>query len=229
MNTTKNIHVGTKYVIHAKGGFSLCEKYQPLSLKPLPGIAKRNITDAVQIFFPASILNQHIQNDQVVLDNVIFSESIFQKSIFHMGNVEKNIENYKQNMNFSFGNLFPNSLFIHPCVVDTDFLYSSLSNPNHFFGNITINNISQTLSWISNKNIFQNREISSSSQHFLPGDLIFIENGILFSIKTNMKYDDGILSLLKKNMENTQCHLKNDFSSIFEPFHFSNDLLLYLD
>ena len=83
MNTTKNNkHVGTKYVIHAKGGFSLSEKYQPLSLKPLPGIAKKNITDAVQIFFPASIINQHIKNDQVILDNVIFSESIFQKSIF---------------------------------------------------------------------------------------------------------------------------------------------------
>lgn len=229
MITTKNKHVGTKYVIHAKGGFSLCENYSSLSLKPLHGIAKKNITDAVQMFFPASTINQHIKNNQVILDNVLFSQSVFQTSIFHMGNIEKNIETYKQNMNLSFGNIFPNSLFVHPCTIDTEFLYSSLSDPNKFFGNITITHISETLSWISNKNIFQNRESSSSFQHFFPGDLIFIENGITFSIKTNMKYEDGILSLLKKNMENTQCSLSHDFSSVFEPFHFSSDLLLYLD
>lgn len=229
MNPTKNIHIGTKYVIHGKGGFSLNEKYQPLTIKPLPGIAKKNIENAVQIFFPASILNEYITNDEVVLNNVIFSESIFPNSVFHMGNIEKNIENYKQNINDTFGNIFPNSIFIEPSNMNTETLYSSLSNPTLLFGNITITEISQTLSWISNKNIFQNRGGSLSSQSFLPGDLIFVENGIRFSMKTNMKYDDGILSLLKKNIENTQCPLSPDFSSVFEPFHFSTDLVLYLD
>jgi len=227
---SSDILFGSQYVIRANGGFSFSNVIHKIKLEPIPGIGRRDTTDAVQLLFPAAVFNQYrTSEDTVVLSPKLFSENIQCHSVYYMGNLEKKFNEYKDYLNDDlFGNVFSNPLFVESSssssCMTPEMLYTLLSNPTHFVGELKMTNITETLQTLHKTNVFQNRKNEDSFDGFLPGDLMYVEDGITFTTNVHLKYDNAILSLLETKIGVAAI----PDSHFFEPSVFTTGLLLRL-
>jgi hypothetical protein len=218
----KHVYTGSHYAISATGGFSLLESIHKLKINTIKGICKCDTTNAIQILFPADVINAQIFENQVIISSELFSKSITRDSILSIGNIDEIYSDYFNNVNETMGHHFNNSLLNSSCQFTTETIYNtllnSLLNYQSIKGEIFLLDIEETLKNIKEINVFRNRPsfIDSTSNTFVVGDLIYIENGISIGLLLNMNYSHSIHELLKKKI-NIQCE-KNDIENmnIFE-------------
>jgi hypothetical protein len=197
---------GSQYAIKASGGFQISNPTKTIHIQSIPNIAKYDITDSLQILFPANIINSLILNNTLVITPEIFLDNLNEKSFISFGIFENLYSKYESFINDNLGHMFSNSslfssnkkfdnnsfydLFTSKTIVDNEFV-------NALKGNIKIMDVSNILQNIQKLNIFGNRSINENTDLFIPGDCFFMQNGISITLKTDLDVEPMFVSFIK--------------------------------
>jgi len=224
---------GSQYAIKASGGFQISNPTKTIHIKSIQNIAKYDITDSLQIVFPANIINSLIVNDNIVISPQIFLDNLNRDSFISMGIFENLYSKYESFINENLGNMFSNSeLFSSNKKFDNNSLYDLFTSKTIFntevvdalTGNICIFDISKTLHNTQMLNIFGNRN-NRNSDLFIPGDCFFMQNGISITLQTDLDIVPMYVSLINSE----ECANRNiiDWSEISTKT-FAGNLFIYL-
>jgi hypothetical protein len=226
----KQKYEGAHYAITGKGGFSIKDSYV-MKITPIQEFGKYDMTNAVQILFPASLLNSFLGGFNEITKKfnkdliTVTSQQLLKidkKDILSVGAFDSMYYDYQKHINtffrFSMNN---SSLFttesqteINNGIFDEGRLYSMLNEKSicPFSGEITdalngyieIKNITDMLSKINDLNLFGNRFSHDISKGFMNGDLIHVSNGMNIKLNVDMSIDSAVVSILEnKFMKNS--------------------------
>lgn len=216
---------GSQYAIMGTGGFQMSDSVKQIKLQSVPNVAKVDVSLAAQFLFPSDVLNtllQTIPSDQDILR--ISSETFLSNirtpdSILSVGNFENLFEKYtddvqsKMGVPFKYSSIFSTSTQESGRIFNAktlyDLLQGSIANElgeivPALTGEILLLDVSRTLSDIRSMNLFANGGgVSRGSgdnkinKMFMPGDLIYISDGISITMTTDLSVKTDILSILQ--------------------------------
>ena len=228
----KKIYNGSQYAITGNGGYSIKESYA-MKLAPIRQLGKYDMTNVIQILFPAAIFNELLgefnemtnkfNNDDIIITAEQFLYTVQQEDIISVGSLSSIYCDYQSYINNYFGHTVNNySLFTNDSqtefnngIFDKNCLYSTLHEKitdssgeikEALNGYIEIKKITEILSKINELNLFGNRLSQEVYKGFMDGDLIYIPDGINIKLDTVMTLDLAILPILE-----------NEFNIVNEP------------
>lgn len=213
----------SQYAVKVSGGFHISDPIKTIQIQTAPNIAKYDITDALQISFPASVLNNLLTNDTIILSSETFLKHINKDSILSFGIFENLYSNYKSFINESFGHMFSNtSLFSKDSNNSLNTFNKSdllnLLNSNTFVegnivssltGDIQILEVNKTLQNVYKFNIFGNRTTSYNNE-FIPGDFLYMSEGLSITLKTDISVEPMYLSFINSENANRNMSCFNE-------------------
>jgi len=225
---------GSQYAIKASGGFQISNPTKTIHIHSIPNIAKYDVTNSLQIAFPANIINSLVLNDSIVITPEIFLDNLNINSFISFGIFENLYSKYESFIDENLGNMFSNSS-LFSCQnkkFDKNTIYDLFTSKtiynneyiNALNGNIKISDVSNTLQNISKMNIFGNRN-SVNSDLFIPGDCFFMQNGISITLQTEIDIEPIYISLINSQ----ECANRNisHWNEISEKT-FTGNLFIYL-
>jgi len=207
---------GSQYAIIGTGGFQMTDSVQQIKLQSVPNVAKIDVSLATQFLFPSDVLNtllQTIPSDQDILrisSELFLSNIQSPDSILSVGNFENLLEKYtekvqsKMGVPFKYSSIFTTSTQECSRIFNAKSLYdllhgSMMNDLGHMVpaltGEILLLDVSRTLADIRKMNIFGN---GIDDAKFMPGDLIYVLDGISITMTTDLSVKTDILSLLQK-------------------------------
>lgn len=215
---TTHVYTGTHYVLNAEGGFSLSNDilYTKTKIETIEGLSKRDTSNALQILFPADIINKSIIDDTVRISAQIFKTAITKENIIYEGNMKDICEEYLKQVNRDMGHTFQTFLYRKKMEITKENIYSIISD--NLKGEFHMLDVKNTLYRIYRLNAFGNRNQEGmilTSPKFMPGDLIYIEKGIELNLAVDLNYDKGIYELLKTKL-GTSTNIIQDSTALFE-------------
>ena len=200
----KKIYDGSHYAITGKGGFSIKESYA-MKLEPIRQLGKYDMTNAVQILFPAELLNgllggfnemtKEFNNNQIIITADQLLNTVQKEDILSVGAFDSMYYDYQNYINNYFGftlngvSLFTNESQIefNNGVFNKNCLYSVLHEKricsfsgeikDALNGYIEIKDISEMLYKINELDLFGNRPMQSSSHDICKG---FIDGDLIY-------------------------------------------------
>jgi hypothetical protein len=214
----------SQYAVKVSGGFHISDPIKTIQIQTAPNIAKYDITDALQISFPANVLNHLLINDTIILSSEIFLKHINKDSILSFGTFENLYSNYKSFINESLGHMFSNtSLFSKDSNNSLNTFNKSdllnLLNSNTFVegnivssltGDIQILEVNKTLQNVHKFNIFGNRTTTSYNNEFIPGDFLYMSEGLSITLKTDISVEPMYLSFINSENANRNMSCFNE-------------------
>jgi len=244
----KKIYNGSHYAITGNGGFSIKESYA-MKLSPIQQIGKYDMTNAVQVLFPASLLNDLIGEfneltkefniNEVTISAEQFLYTVQQEDIVSVGEFNSMYYDYQRYINANFGRTmnnyslfttdsqreFNNGIFDKTCLYST--LHEKITDSSGVIkealdGYIEIKEISKMLIKINELDLFGNRQ-SQDIYRFIDGDLIYIPYGIHIKLDTEMTLDLALLPILENEF-----NINNEQSDITLGKEYQSALLLRL-
>ena len=222
----KKRYEGSHYAIQGSGGFVIKDSYS-VSLSAIQRIGKYDMTDAVQILFPASQINNMLGGFNIHLgkffkDSITISSEqllsglVEKESIISVGSLDSIYWDYQKYINEFFGfSMNGSSIFTNDSQVafgggsfDRGSLFSLLNEQSicpysgevkqALSGYIEIYNIGEMLERIVQLNIFGNRYGEPNiGLGFIGGDLIYIRDGIDIKLDLGLTADSGVVGLLE--------------------------------
>lgn len=207
---------GSQYAIIGSGGFQLADSVQKIKLQSIPNVAKIDSTLAAQFLFPSDVLNtllQTIPSDQDILrisSELFLSNIQSPDSILSIGCFENLFQKYtekvqsKMGVPFKYTSIFSTTTQQNAHVFNAKSMYdllqgSMMDDLGHMVpaltGEILLLDVSRTLADIRRMNIFGN---GVDDAKFMPGDLIYVCDGISITMTTDLSVKTDILSLLQK-------------------------------
>lgn len=217
-------YVGSYYAIRASGGFSIYSDSYTVSLTPISSIGKYDMTDAVQILLDAETINAKLgkfmyhrnqwTNRSLTLDAGILL-SLTESNVLSLGSFFEIYDDYLTHVNDLCPNRFRGaSLFNADC--QTEILSMDPSNFLRLLqsqridatgrsipaltGGLHLSDIGSMLANMNTHNIFGNRPSPAMDAGFLPGDVIYLHNGIELSLDTAFSLDMGMLQILQMEL-----------------------------
>jgi hypothetical protein len=199
----KKIYNGSHYAITGSGGYSIQESYA-MKLSPIQQLGKYDMTDAVQILFPACLLNEFLgdfnavtnqfNNNQIIITAEQFLYTVREDDILSVGEFGFMYADYRSYVNNYFGHTMNTySLFTNDSqrefnngIFDKNCLYSTLREKTTgafgeikeaLNGYIEINKVSEMLLKITELNLFGNRSFLSGTQDIYNG---FIDGDLIY-------------------------------------------------
>ena len=208
---------GSQYAIIGSGGFQLADSVQKIKLQSVPNVAKIDVSLATQLLFPSDVLNtllQNTENDILRISSETFLSNILSPdSILSVGNFENLFEKYtdevqsKMGVPFKYNSIFSTSTQESARIFNAKSLYDVLQGnlANELgeivptlTGEILLLDVSRTLAEIRRMNIFAGSRESGDNKIFMPGDLIYVSDGISITMTTDLSVKTDILSILQK-------------------------------
>lgn len=211
----------SQYAVKVSGGFHISDPVKTIHIQTAPNIAKYDITDALQISFPANVLNNLLENDTIVLSSETFLKNIDKDSILSFGIFENLYSKYQSFINESFGHMFSNtSLFSSKNKINTfnkSDLLDLLNSKTFVEGNIVssltgyiqILEVTKTLQNIKKINIFGNRTLYSNDE-FIPGDFLYMNEGLSITLKTDISVEPMYVSFMNSENANRNISCFNE-------------------
>jgi len=214
----------SQYAVKVSGGFHISDPIKTIQIQTAPNIAKYDITDALQISFPANVLNSLLNNDIIILSSEIFLKHIDKDSILSFGIFENLYSKYQSFINESFGHMFSTtSLFSKDSnnslntFNKTDLLNLLKSNTivegnlvSSLTGSIQILEVNKTLQNVHKFNIFGNRTTSYNNDKFIPGDFLYMSGGLSITLKTDISVEPMYLSFINSENANRNISCFNE-------------------
>ena len=209
---------GSQYAIMGTGGFQMADSAKQIKLQSVPNVAKIDVSLAAQFLFPSDVLNTLLQSnpsDQNILrisSETFLSNILSPDSILSVGNFENLFEKYtddvqsKMGVPFKYSSIFSISTQESGRIFNAKSLYDLLQGclaselgeiVPALTGEILLLDVSRTLSDIRRMNLFANVGASSRNR-FMPGDLIYVSDGISITMTTDLSVKTDILSILQK-------------------------------
>lgn len=219
----KKLYEGSHYAIQGSGGFVIKDSYS-VRLDPVQRIGKYDMTDAVQILFPAAKINNLLggfnhMTCEFNRDSVMISSDdlldLGIEEFLSVGSLDSMYIQYRDYINSFFGfsmkgsSLFTNQsqIEIGEGLFDRRMLVSLLGEKvvcpysgevkDALHGYIEIRGINEMLRKIQLLDIFGNRSDGDISRGFLSGDLIYVREGIEIKLDIGLSGDSGVVSLLE--------------------------------
>jgi len=222
----KKLYEGSHYAIQGSGGFVIKDSYS-VSLSAVQNIGKYDMTNAIQILFPAENIN-HLLGGYNSVSGKFFKDSITispeqllsglveKDSIISVGSLDSIYIDYQKYICDFFGfsirgsSIFTNDsqVAIGGGIFDRGSLWSLLKEVSicpfsgevqqGLNGYIEIHNIGEILMRINNLNFFGNRYGEPNiGRGFIGGDLIYISGGIDIKLDLGLSLDTGVVGLLE--------------------------------
>jgi len=236
--------LGSQYAIIGSGGFQLADSSRKIKMQGIPNISKIDVTLATQFLFPSDVLNSLFQThynkeiDQLRITSETFLSTLTKDSILSLGEFENLFGNYANFVQTKMGHLFTSS----PVFTDNTpkHMYSTTflellqgSRVDEFgttcgalSGEIILFDISRTLQHIRNMNVFGNAVYTYNDAavdgglpgnlRFLPGDLLYVENGLAITMNTGLTAKTDIIRVLEQKInknEDIDFSTQRDFST----------------
>jgi len=234
---------GSYYAVKTNGGFHISNPMKSITMETIPNLAKYDITDALQIAFPAIIFASFVNNDQIHISAETFLQHLDTTSILSLGSFENLYSNYESFINDTVGNIFSHtSLFssesqamMKPTFDKTSFFQlltsTSLTNGeicNAFSGEMAVFNVEKTLADIQRLNLFGNRNTGLVDQ-FIPGDFFYLKDGFSITLRTDLSLQPMYFSFINGKEKKEDSANRNialwDEACIKT---YTGDLLIYL-
>jgi hypothetical protein len=223
----KKVYEGSHYAIQGSGGFVIKDSYS-LRMSAVQRVGKYDMTDAVQILFPAATINALLGGfnsisgcffkDSITINSERLLTGLEKESIISVGSLDSIYYDYQKYINNFFGfSLKGSSLFTNESQVDIGgglfdrhSLWSLLKEvvvcpysgeiKDGVNGYIEIHNIGEILLRINQLDLFGNRygEIDIS-KGFIAGDLIYIREGIDIKLDLGLSLDAGVVGILENS------------------------------
>jgi len=238
--------IGSQYAMIGAGGFQLADSTRKIKMQGVPNVAKIDVSLATQFLFPSQVLNQLMEmnqeTDQLRISSEIFLSNITTESILSLGNFENLFENYTEFVQTKTGHLFRSMPLFDTTSQETMRIFNNASlyhllqgsRINEFgamesalSGDIVLFDISRTLPTIRKLNLFVN-SVPSAIHVFLPGDLIFVNDGFSIMMNTNVSSHTDFLSVLKQRILHTKSNAKVNMNSFDLSNRYTSSLLLRL-
>lgn len=221
----KKVYEGSHYAIQGSGGFVIKDSYS-VNLSAVQKVGKYDMTDAVQIIFPASAINNLLGGfnsvvgtffkDSITIDAEKLLSCLDNDSIISVGSLDSMYYDYQKYIHNFFGfSLKSSTLFTNDSQVafgggifDRHSLWSILKEQSicpysgevkdGVNGYIEIHNIGEILLRINQLNLFGNRhEEIDIGMGFIAGDLIYIREGIDIKLDLGLSIDSGVVGLIE--------------------------------
>jgi hypothetical protein len=234
IKSQQNKYEGSQYAVKLAGGFQISDPIKKVTVKTVPNIAKYDITDSLQIAFPAQVLNSLENEDKIIVSSQSLLDNLKEDSIISFGSFENLYSKYESFINASLGHMFSNtSLFSsnYNSKFDNKTFYEllnskTMNHENALTGDIHIFDVKRTLDNIEKLNIFGNRTAKLNGQQFVAGDFLFMKNGLSITLKTDLSIQNMYLSLQKYDIDSANRN-KSDWNDKFTKTY-CGDLLIYL-
>jgi len=251
----KKTYEGSHYAITGKGGFSIKESYA-MKLAPIRHLGKYDMTNAVQILFPAAVLNgllggynqmtKQFKNNRIVIVAKQFLNTVKKDDILAVGEFDSMYFDYQRHVNNYFGNTDNNSsLFtcesqkdINNTIFDKNGLYSILHEKSicsfsgeikdAFDGYIEMNDVSEMLHKICELDLFGNNLFGNRISHDICKG--FIDGDLIYipeGIHIKLNMDMSTDSSVVSVLENS-FHTNSRECNIELPKLYTSALLLRL-
>jgi hypothetical protein len=234
---------GSYYAIKTSGGFHISNPMKSISVETIPNLAKYDITDALQIAFPAIIFASFLNNDQIRISSQTFLQYLDTNSILSLGSFENLYSNYESFINDTVGNIFSHtSLFssesqtiMRPTFGKTSFfnlITSTSLNDGEicsaFSGEMVVFNVERTLADIQRLNVFGNRTNGVGVDQFIPGDFFYLKDGFSITLRTDLSLQPMYFSFMacKEKEDNTNRNIAMWDEACIKTY--PGDLLIYL-
>jgi len=226
--------IGSQYVIKASGGFQIANPSQTIHIKSIPNIAKYDITDSLQIAFPANIMNSLLIDDSITISSEIFLQHLKPESFISFGEFENLYSKYESSISSKLGHMFSNCLFTKLEKFDKYAFYDLFHSKTFvdsefvqaFTGDICICNVEKTLQNTHKLNIFGNRTMDTDIE-FVAGDRLFMSDGISITMKMDLSVDPLCVSMIAKSNEKSTNRNIDDWCNACEKTYTVN-LLIFL-
>jgi len=221
----KKVYEGSHYAIQGSGGFVIKDSYS-IRMSAISKVGKYDMTDAVQMIFPASTINSLLGGfnsisgsffkDSITMDAERLLTGLEKDSILSVGSLDSIYYDYQKYINDFFGfSIRGSSLFTNDSQVafggglfDRHSLWSLLKEvaicpysgevKEGVHGYIEIHHIGDILLRINQLDLFGNRNGEPDiSQGFIAGDLIYICEGIDIKLDLGLSLDSGVVGLLE--------------------------------
>ena len=221
----KKKYEGSHYAIQGSGGFVIKDSYS-VHLSSVQKVGKYDMTNAVQLLFPASTINTMLGGfnaisgsffkDSITIDNKQLIAGLEKDAIISVGSLDSIFHDYQKYINDFFGfSIRGSSLFTNDSQVcfgggifDRGSLFSLLKEQSicpysgevkdALNGYIEIHHIGEILRRMIELNIFGNRYGEPNiGLGFIAGDLIYISEGIDIKLDLGLSHDSGVIGLLE--------------------------------
>jgi hypothetical protein len=184
-----------------------------MHIHTVPNIAKYDITDSLQIVFPAKVLNSCLSNDQIFISSQTLLDHLTPECILSFGNFENLYSNYESFIHDLVGHVFSNTPLFSSCTKFDKYAFHELltsvntEDNDALTGEIHILDVKKTLANLQEWNVFGNRHPTntSSTTDFLPGDFFFMNDGFSITLNTDLSLQSMYLSFMDGvNTENRE-------------------------
>jgi hypothetical protein len=214
INTNNGVYTGLLYAIPATGYFYAQQNLSPVILTPTNALINIDVTNSLQLRISRSLLNNLLgtwntttskfDREYITITANSFVTDIsnnFEQnpsSIISLGALSTLYSNYNNFVNsyFNYANGF-NTLFSY---TQYNYNYGNF-NDNDFInllsdlsGEIQINYINETLSYIDTYNTFGNRSNYAVRDGFVVGDLIYVPKGFRINLTTDISNNGVVLN-----------------------------------
>jgi len=224
----KKRYEGSHYAIQGSGGFVIQDSYS-VHLSAIQNVGKYDMTNAVQILFPAARINQLLGGFNSV-SGKFFKDSITigpeqllggleKESIVSVGSLDSMYLDYQKYICDFFGfsirgsSIFTNDsqVAIGGGIFDRGSLWSLLKEVSicpysgdvkqSLNGYIEIHTIGEILMRINTLDLFGNRNGEPNiGRGFIGGDLIYIREGIDIKLDVGLSLDSGVVGILENTL-----------------------------
>jgi len=224
-----NKYEGSQYAIKVSGGFQIADSTKTMHIHTAPNIAKYDITDALQIAFPAKVLNSLLLDDKIYLSSQILLEHLTRDSILSFGVFENLHSKYESFITGKIGHIFNTSLFSSNVNFDKHVFYELLTSnmPTESIaalsGEIRVLDVKQTVNNLQKWNVFGNRTQQTTAE-FIRGDFFFMNDGFSVTLKTDLSIQPMYVSLINADDADKN---ENEWKKISEKTYTAN-LLIFL-
>lgn len=214
INTNNGIYTGILYAIPATGYFYAQQILTPVILTPTNALINIDVTNSLQLKISRNLLNNLLgswnnttskfDREYITITANNFVTDIsnnFEKnpsSIISLGALNTLYSKYNNFVNsyFNYANGF-NTLFSY---TQYNYNYGNFNNTDFISllsdlsGEIVINYINETLSYIDTYNTFGNRSNYAPRDGFVVGDLIYVPKGFRITLTTDISNNGVILN-----------------------------------